>query len=83
MSARTVDDVLMDAHGRVRHLEAQMAAARDDRSRAFAIAQQRHGRSAGDISRLLGPGVTPDKVGYEIRIGRRLLQTPTTRRPTT
>ncbi|MDP2712294.1 MAG: hypothetical protein Q8O56_13840 [Solirubrobacteraceae bacterium] len=75
VSHRGVDDILVDAHARVRTLEAQLHAAKVDRARAFAIAQQHHGRSAGDISRLLGPAVTADRVGYDIRVGRRLLQT--------
>lgn len=74
---RTVDDVLLDVHHRRERLKVQMEAAELDLARTFAIAQQVHGRSAGDISRLLGPSVTPDQVGYQIRVGRRLLQTRT------
>lgn len=68
----TVDEILIAATQRVLDLERQLDNARGDRARTYALAQQRHGRSAGDISRLLGPAITPDKVGSEIRVGRRL-----------
>lgn len=74
MSHRTVDEIITDAHQRVATLEQLLEQAKDDRARTFAIAQQQRGCSAGHISRLLGPGVTPDKVGTDIRLGRRLLQ---------
>jgi len=71
---RSIDDILVSAHDQVRKLEDMVRSAKADRARTWAIAQQRHGRSAGDISRLLGPKVTPTKVGDEIRVGRRLLE---------
>jgi hypothetical protein len=87
---RTVDDILVDSHTMVVRLQAaadEARAAADeaiaDRARTFAVAQQRYGRSSGDISRLLGPAITPGKVGAEIRIGRRLNEIQQWRRKTT
>lgn len=74
MTSADVDAIVQKAHRRVDRLQQQLEAAKLDRSKVFALVQRDHGRSAGDISRLLGPGVTPDKVGYEIRVGRRLLR---------
>lgn len=73
-TTRTVDDVVCDAHRLVGRLERQLVDAMADRDRTFALAQRNHRRTAGEISRLLGPAVRPEKVSASIRIGRRLLE---------
>jgi hypothetical protein len=75
-----VDELIIAAQQRYLAADRERDDALVDRARVFALAQQLHGRSSGDISRLLGAGVTPTKVGSEIRLGRRFLQ-PGWRKP--
>jgi hypothetical protein len=77
-----LDRLAVAAHHEVADLERMLDAAKARRALAFARANE-HGRSSGDIARMLPPSILPHHVAPVVRVGRGLLAARRRRERTT